>query len=297
MLAAGAQRRRAGAGPLRELTELDSADAYCRRLARRHYENFVVTSKFLPGRLALDLVRIYAYCRTTDDYGDESGDAALARLQRWRSEVSDCFAGDMPVHPVLVSLRETVRHHRLPEQPFLDLIQANVQDQHVSSYESWVELRAYCVLSAAPVGRMVLGVFDVRDRRAEQLSDDVCIGLQLANHAQDVRRDAKLGRSYLLQTDLRSGGVAWAVRSLCERARELLRSGRALEAMAPHSLRAQLALYRLGGLAIVAGIERSGYRTDVVRPEVSKMAKAILLLRALLETVRDDGHATKLQEV
>lgn len=280
-----------------DLTPAQSADDFCRHLANRHYENFTVVSKLLPGRLPLDLTRIYAYCRTTDDLGDESGIAALARLRRWRDEVSACFAGEPPVHPVLVALDDTVRHHRLPAQPFLDLIEANVQDQSVTTYESWPELRAYCMLSAAPVGRMVLGVFELREPRAEQLSDDVCIGLQLANHAQDVQRDALLGRCYLLQSDVRSGGVVAAVQALCARARELLHSGRELETMASYPLRVQLALYRLGGLAIVGGIERVGYRTDIRRPEVSKAVKATLLLRALLEGLRDDRHATKLQAV
>lgn len=278
-----------------ELAELESANAYCRLLARRHYENFTVVSMLLRGQIALDLMRIYAYCRTTDDLGDESGDAALERLDRWRGEVSDLFAGKAPVHPVLVALRETVSRRRLGAQPFIDLIAANIQDQHVVTYESWPELQRYCELSAAPVGRMVLAAFGMDGLRAQALSDDVCIGLQLANHAQDVTRDAARGRCYLLQSDIRSGGVAFAVRGLCDRARTLLASGVELEAMAPFMLRVQLALYRLGGLAIVSAIERMGYATDVARPRVSKAVKAGLLLRACVGSLREGRDARKLE--
>ena len=278
-----------------DLAEIESANAYCRHLARRHYENFTVVSTLLRGQVALDLMRIYAYCRTTDDLGDESGGAALERLERWRSEVGDLFAGKAPVHPVLVALRETASRRRLGAQPFLDLIAANVQDQHVVRYESWPELQAYCELSAAPVGRMVLAVFGMSSPRAGSLSDDVCIGLQLANHAQDVARDAARGRCYLLQPDLRYSGTTFAVRALCDRARTLLASGVELESMAPFMLRVQLALYRLGGLAIVNAIERIGYRTDVVRPQVSKAVKAGLLLRACLSSLRQDRDARKLE--
>jgi squalene synthase HpnC len=278
-----------------DLAEIESADAYCRLLARRHYENFTVVSTLLRGQIALDLTRIYAYCRTTDDLGDESGDAALERLDRWRSEVDDLFAGKAPVHPVLIALRETVSRLRLGPQPLVDLIAANVQDQHVSKYESWPELIAYCELSAAPVGRMVLAAFGISNLRAQALSDDVCIGLQLANHAQDVKRDAARGRCYLLRSDLRAGGIPFAVRALCERARTLLASGVELEAMAPFMLRVQLALYRLGGLAIVNAIEREGYATDVVRPHVSQIVKLGLLARACVSSVRDDRDARKLE--
>ncbi len=279
------------------MTEREAADAYCRILCRRHYENFIVASLFVRGRVSVDLMRIYAYCRTTDDLGDESGNDALRRLDAWRNEVRACFAGEPPLHPVLVALRETVARLRLGEQPFLDLIQANVQDQHVNAYESWPQLRAYCMLSASPVGRMVLGIFGLTDPRAQSLSDDVCIGLQLANHAQDVSRDAAMGRSYLLQSDLREGDIAYAVRALCDRARGLLNSGRELEAMAPTALRLQLALYRLGGLAIIADIERIGFRTDVVRPHVSKATQILVLLRALLACMRDDRYAREPQTI
>ena len=125
----------------------------------RHYENFSVASRFVYAETRRDLMRIYAYCRTTDDLGDESpGGSALPRLERWRDEVQALFNGVPPVHPVLVALQPTVERRTIPPQPFLDLIAANVQDQHVARYRNWDELIGYCRLSAAPVGRMVLVV-------------------------------------------------------------------------------------------------------------------------------------------
>jgi squalene synthase HpnC len=274
--------------------ELQSADAYCLMLAQRHYENFSVASKLLPTRVRLHLSRIYAYCRTTDDLGDESGSLAGARvrLARWREEVEEMFAGKPPVHPVLIALTQTIAECSLDAAPFLDLIVANVQDQEITSYETWGDLLAYCRNSAAPVGRMVLGVFEMRNPMSERLSDDVCIGLQLANFAQDVRRDADLGRTYLVQSDIRSADKARATQIMCDRARELLGSGRALERMAPAGLRFQLALYRLGGLAICDAIARTGYRTALERPTVTRTVKAALLVRALVESLQSarDAH-------
>jgi squalene synthase HpnC len=276
-------------------TELELADEYCRALVRRHYENFVAVSVFVRGSQARDLMRIYAYCRTTDDLGDEGTGDRLERLERWRDEVSRLFAGSMPLHPVLVALRETASRCGMGAQPFLDLIEANIRDQTVAAYESWPQLRDYCMLSAAPVGRMVLPVFGLHTSKAVALSDDVCIGLQLANHAQDVMRDAARGRCYLLQADLREGGSAFAVRSLCERARQLLASGVELEAMAPYAYRVQLMLYRLGGNAIVDAIARQNFTTDQHRPQVSKTAKLLMLLRACCSSVREERDAKNLE--
>ncbi len=136
------------------------------------------------------------------------------------------------------------------------------------AYEDWPALRAYCTHSAAPVGRMVLRVFGIDDPAAAALSDDVCIGLQLANFAQDVSVDARLGRTYLLQCEIRDHGDDGAVRLMCERARALLASGRELEALTPARLRVQLALYRLGGEAILDAVAACGYRTATHRPVV-----------------------------
>ena len=272
-----------------EFGELAAADSYCRLLAGRHYENFSVASRLLPGSLRRDLARVYAYCRFTDDLGDETGSGARARLESWRAEVVELFEGGMPIHPVLVALRDTVRRHDLQPQPFLNLVQANLQNQDVSSYESWPVLHEYCTLSAAPVGRIVLRLFGLWSPDAERLSDDVCIGLQLANFAQDVSWDNAKGRRYLLGPEVEAGGTAGAVRAHCERARGLLASGEELEKLARGRLRLQLRLYRLGGLAILDSIERARFETDRVRPRVSLAAKAALVLRAGGVHVRSAG--------
>ncbi|MBV8530176.1 MAG: squalene/phytoene synthase family protein [Candidatus Eremiobacteraeota bacterium] len=263
------------------MLNLDAADAYCRMLTRRHYENFHVASRFVDARRRLDLARIYAFCRTTDDLGDESpAGTALARLERWRSEVDALFDGVQPVHPVLFALRETIVQRAIPAQPFLDLIAANVRDQQITRYPTWDDLDAYCRLSAAPVGRMVLRVFDVADAQSAGLSDDVCIGLQLANHAQDVSRDATIGRRYLVESDIRARGIDGAAQAMVERARRLLSSGEALERRVPPALRLQLALYRMGGLAICDAIQAIGYKTEHERPSVSVPTKVSLMVRA-----------------
>ncbi len=266
--------------------DLDAADAYCRMLTRRHYENFSVASRFVDPSTRRDLMRIYGYCRTTDDLGDESRNGtALPRLERWRSEVEALFGGTPPVHPVLIALQPTVEHRAIPAQPFFDLIAANVQDQHVTHYRTWEELIGYCRLSAAPVGRMVLRVFGIHDTQAERLSDDVCIGLQLANHAQDVSRDAAIGRRYLVDADVDARGITGAAQAMVERARGLLASGKALERSVPRPLRLQLSLYRMGGLAICDAIQAIGYKTEHERPSVSGSTKVSLVVRAAFQTL------------
>jgi squalene synthase HpnC len=275
--------------PLTARSELALADGHCRRLLRGHYENFWVSSPAIPATLRPHFARLYAYCRTVDDLGDEADPAGLdpaTRLGLWREDLDRCVRGRRPQHPVLLALADTIRTFELPAEPFYDLLEANLQDQRVHRYDSWPSLRGYCRLSAAPVGRVVLRLFGVRDPGLDVLSDDVCIGLQLANFAQDVTVDAGKGRTYLLQAELAELGLAGAVRAMCERAGALLESGRALEAALPFRPRLQVALYRLGGEAILRAIRRARYRTDRLRPTVSNLDKLLLAPLALAQVTR-----------
>src|SRR5271165_1575923 len=136
---------------------LDEARAYCRRLAESHYENFHVASWFLPERLRLHFHSIYAYCRISDDLGDEVGDReqSLALLEMWGEQLDACYRGETQ-HPVFVALAETIKACDIPKQPFADLLVAFRRDQTITRYETMTEVLGYCRYSANPVGRLVL---------------------------------------------------------------------------------------------------------------------------------------------
>src|SRR3954452_20313162 len=112
---------------------LVEARAYCERLAKSHYENFSVATWFLPKRLRQHFYNVYAYCRISDDLGDEVGDPqqSLRLLDEWELELSACYAAS-PRHAVFVALGETVREFDIPKQPFSDLLNAFRQDQTVT---------------------------------------------------------------------------------------------------------------------------------------------------------------------
>ncbi|QDU71796.1 squalene/phytoene synthase family protein [Mucisphaera calidilacus] len=166
------------------------ADDYTRSLALGHYENFSVLSRLVPKRLRDDFARIYAFCRWADDLGDETGSTEISRelLNWWRHELDACYQGH-PKHPVFIALAPTIEKHNLPRKPFDDLIDAFVQDQEVTRYDSWEQLVDYCSRSANPVGRLVLRVSGHDDPELDRLSDATCTALQLTNFWQDVRRD------------------------------------------------------------------------------------------------------------
>ncbi len=135
------------------------AERYTRWLATHHYENFNVVSWLLPRRLHQHFYNVYAYCRWSDDLGDEIGDPArsLELLDAWERELRIAYqVGQAPRHPVLIALRETIIAKHMPIEPFVDLLRAFRQDQRVQRYATWADVLDYCVYSANPVGRLVL---------------------------------------------------------------------------------------------------------------------------------------------
>jgi squalene synthase HpnC len=273
------------------------AREYCRRLARSHYENFSVASWFLPERLRQHFFNVYAYCRISDDLGDEVGDtaASLQLLDQWETELNACYEGH-PRHPVFVALAETVRTFEIPKHEFADLLTAFRQDQSILRYETFDDLLCYCRYSANPVGHLVLYLCGYRDSDRQQLSDYTCTALQLANFWQDVSADFAKGRIYLPLEDLRRFGVSEEViqdgkntSAFCEmikfeveRAREWFAQGMPLIAKVDRALATDIELFSRGGQEILNAIERQNYAVLGRRPAISKTRKLALVARAAL---------------
>ena len=109
---------------------LAAAEAWCRRVAESHYENFTVASRIVPARLRQDLAKVYAYARWSDDLADEAASPAAAgeALQGWRRRLESCFAG-RPDHPLFVALADTARRTAVGIEPFAHLLDAFDEDQ------------------------------------------------------------------------------------------------------------------------------------------------------------------------
>jgi squalene synthase HpnC len=262
---------------------------------RARGENFPVASLAFPRELRPHIRALYAYARLVDILGDEleGGPAArLAALDELEREVDAAFAGTA-AWPVLVELQPTIREFALPREPFLRLIEANRMDQLVSEYETWDDVKHYCVHSADPCGRLVLGVLRrLDDGEAVALSDDVCTGLQLVNFVQDVPRDLALRRIYMPAEDRRRFGVESLdepnepLRHLLEfeaqRARGLLASGEPLgRRLGGRTGRAVTAFSR-GGIAAVEALERANFDVFSQRPKPSRMRLARTAVGALV---------------
>ncbi|MEO7005083.1 MAG: squalene synthase HpnC [Acidobacteriaceae bacterium] len=297
LLRAGWSKLPASYGMPDHAVTLEEAQQYCRALAESHYENFHVATWFLPKRFRPHFQSIYAYCRISDDLGDEVGDAqqSLALLDFWNRELDACYRGEAR-HPVFIALAETIRVCNIPKKPFADLLIAFRQDQTVLRYRTMEDVFDYCRNSANPVGHLVLYACGYREPELVRLSDFTCTALQLANFWQDVREDERRNRIYLPLDDMERFGVSAEqiqerrftpeFRALMQHevrfAENLFEQGKFLLQRVDRELAIDLALFTSGGQEILRAIVRQDYDVLRARPVISRPRKAALLLRALV---------------
>jgi len=244
-----------------------------------------------------DLRAIYGFARLADDIGDELEGDRRAALDALEAELDRALAG-AATHPLLVQLQPTLRERELPREPFVRLIEANRFDQGTPRLKDFAQLRAYCALSADPVGELVLHVFDQASPENVTFSDSICSALQIVEHLQDVAEDFAAGRVYLpaddrarfgcRESDLSRAPASPALRRVvafeAARARELLLAGEPLIARLGQPARSAVAAFAAGGHAALDALAAAEYdvtsrcrkprKRDVVRHALRLLARA-----------------------
>ena len=278
----------------------------CAELARTHYENFAVGSLLLPRRLRRSLAAIYAAVRIADDLADEpvpGVDPRLA-LTEWERGLEAAAAGRPAPQFAQRACGAVIRELGLPLDPFRALFRAFRRDTVQQRYETWEDQLEYCSDSANPVGQLVLRLFGVHDPQLLQASDQICTGLQLVNHWQDVADDARRGRIYLPAEDLArfavdpeaqlrgedSPGLRALLAFETTRARALLEQGGALIPATGGRLRLEVALFRRAGLVACDALAAAHYAVQQGAPRLGARRR----LEILFAGVRDALQASHL---
>ena len=284
-------------------TRVEAAYAHCQDLARRHYENFPVASRFLPARLRRPVAAIYAFARQADDIADEGALPAAerhARLSDYRARLDAIAAGETVTDPVFLALADTIARHALPVSLFHDLLSAFEQDIDTRRYASFAEVQDYCRRSANPVGRLLLHLYDRATPANLAHSDCICTALQLINFLQDLAQDMdENDRLYIPLDEMQAHGVREddfrrrrttpAMRALIAaqiaRAATLLEQGRPLGRALPGRAGLEMRLIIAGGTRILQRLQAQS--EDVFsRPRLGRLDKLRLLLQALFYRAR-----------
>jgi len=184
-------------------------DEYCRQKAAQSGSSFYYSFLFLPPPRRRAITALYAFCREVDDVVDEVADPALARVKLawWRQEIGAAFDGH-PQHPVARALQPVVAEFGLLQSHLQTVIDGMAMDLDVNRYLEFSALERYCHNVAGVVGVMSAQIFGRSEERTLDYAHDLGIAFQLTNIVRDVGEDARRGRIYLPQDELRRFGVA-----------------------------------------------------------------------------------------
>jgi len=273
------------------------------QLTRRSRSNFYYAFLTLPRPRRDALYAVYAFCRTVDDIADLGAERGAnpstqrRELAEWRATVGRCFEGKAALaHPIAQRLAAAVKAYPIPRAALEAIVDGVEMDLDRRTYETMDDLYPYCYRVASAVGLCAIEIFGYTDPRAREYAVNLGVALQLTNILRDVGADARVGRVYLPQADLRRFGVSnddltagrytdGFVRLMAhqaERARRFYRD--AHDAFPVADARALVAAEIMGRIyaALLVEIEARRFRVFEERVSVPAARKVAIALRCWL---------------
>ncbi|HEY0562204.1 MAG TPA: squalene synthase HpnC [Methylophilus sp.] len=272
--------------------------------AHTHYENFPVASILLPKKLRSAVAMIYSFARQADDFADEGDDTVemrLAKLQTFRDELDLIQAYIQASTPFFRALNQTIQTHRLPMQPFYDLLDAFSQDVVKTRYANFAEVLDYCQRSANPVGTLLLHLYGQATPQNLHYSNHICSALQLINFYQDIaidfaKNDGKR-RIYLCQDEMVQAGISeddiasqninehWQgfMQFNISRAAQMLAAGKPLGRILTGRIGFEMRMIIAGGEQIIHKLTHCKGDIFHHRPQLNAVDWVIILLKALFK--------------
>ncbi|MBI2345294.1 MAG: squalene/phytoene synthase family protein, partial [Deltaproteobacteria bacterium] len=199
---------------------LEEASVYCARIVRRSRSNFRAAFRFLAPDQRRALAAVYAFSRQVDDLADgglAEGDKR-EQLAFWQGQVAHPNGGTA-LHPVTRELHWAMRQFGILPRYFEELLEGVARDIAPEPFQTMQALLTYCYGVAGTVGLICLRIFGVEET-PDARGAAIALGnaLQLTNILRDLVTDARAGRVYLPQEDLRRFGVTAAQLSMAETA-------------------------------------------------------------------------------
>lgn len=204
--------------------DIDAAYEYCRLVSKKHAKTFYFSTSFLPVEKRRAVYAVYALCRYVDDLIDQdedkfltdgsrkklSRDGIIALVSKWQADLDACYNGRLIENPIMTAWHDALQKYRIPKNLPLELIEGVCMDLKQTRYDDFQTLYVYCYKVASVVGLMTAEIFGYRTPEALARAVDLGIAMQLTNILRDVGEDARKGRVYLPQEDLRAFGYSEA---------------------------------------------------------------------------------------
>ncbi len=205
----------------REDAGVMEAYEYCQEITRHASKTFYWGSIFLPPLKRRAIWAVYAFCRVVDDIVDEStaitdklypghlsgSKDPVRELDRWRRTLERIYQrGGTNDGPIQRAWSDMLEQYPVPIEPALELLQGVEMDLTQRRYASFEDLYLYCYRVAGTVGLLTGPIFGYIHDAALAHAVDLGVALQLTNILRDIGEDARNGRIYLPQDEMRHFG-------------------------------------------------------------------------------------------
>lgn len=185
-------------------------DQYCQDKAAKSGSSFYYSFLFLTPDKRSAITALYAFCREVDDIVDEVNESSVARMKLawWHKQVHSMFENNAVEHPVMKALSTSVHDFNISADQLHAVIEGMELDIDQHSYETWDDLKKYCWHVAGVVGEMSASIFGYEDKSTIDYANKLGLAFQLTNIIRDVGDDARRGRIYIPQEDLKKFNVS-----------------------------------------------------------------------------------------
>ncbi len=181
---------------------MQHAYAHCEALVRDADKDRFLAALFAPAEHRRDLHALYAFNAEISRVRDVAHEPMPGeiRLQWWR----DALVGErqgVSGHPVAAAVVETIARHRLPPEPFGELIDAHTFDLYDDAMASLADLEAYARATTSTLFGLAARVLGADADAVAGAAQTGGIAYALVRLMQAFPRHAARGRLYL-PTDL-----------------------------------------------------------------------------------------------
>jgi 15-cis-phytoene synthase len=179
---------------------LSSAYQLADDVTKENSKTFYAASSLLPKPKRQAIRALYAFCRITDDYIDQTHQDPRELLDLWQNpSISN---QPQPNELIALAWADARRQYNIPWKYSQQLIHGVSQDMFKTRYEYFDELTEYCYGVASTVGLMSMHIVGFTDQKAYPYAIRLGVALQLTNILRDIGEDWRAGRVYLPKSEL-----------------------------------------------------------------------------------------------
>ncbi len=173
---------------------------------RKGSRTYFNASLFFPRSIRSDIVSLYAFVRTADDFVD-GVPADPQGFLHFKNQYEEGLGGFRTDNLVIDSFLELSRKYQFDPQWAKAFLQSMEKDLYLSKYSSLRELQDYMYGSAEVIGMYMSSILQL-PKDAVFYAKTQGRAMQLINFIRDLQEDRRLGREYLPEENRRAGLLA-----------------------------------------------------------------------------------------